>query len=191
MICGGQAGMRWVFGPDCGGRFQCLGKIDNHHLLFKSATLQDAGSIMTAALAMRNLAHRLLIYEADVGKTPEPTESPTLRVYEKLRRSLIEFAGVAGFQSIASRALTLAKLESPILGTARVAADGSLKGLSEMEAEIDMNKEHASDAGVHLIGVLLGLLGMFLGEGLTLSLLRNAWPSEVFDDGNAVNGRIA
>ena len=32
---------------------------------------------------------------------------------------------------------------------------------------------------------------MFLGEALTLSLLRNAWPGEVFDDDNAVNGRKA
>ena len=49
---------------------------------------------MTAAPGMRDLAQRLLAYEAVAGKTSEPMESPTLRVYEKLRQSLGEFAGV-------------------------------------------------------------------------------------------------
>ena len=49
---------------------------------------------MTAAPEMRDLAHRLLTYEADAGKTSEPMEFPTLRVYEKLRQSLSTFAGV-------------------------------------------------------------------------------------------------
>ena len=68
---------------------------------------------MTTAPEMRDLAHRLLTYEAGAGKTSEPMESPTLRVYEKLRQSLGEFAGVAGFESLASRALALAKSEAP------------------------------------------------------------------------------
>jgi hypothetical protein len=54
-----------------------------------------------------------------------------------------------------------------------------------------MGLEVAGDVGFHLITSLLGLLGLFLGEALTLSLLRDAWPGEVFDDGNAVNGRKA
>ena len=58
---------------------------------------------MTAAPGMRDLAHRLLVYEAGVGKASEPLEFPTLRVYEKLRQSLGGFVGVAGFYSLASR----------------------------------------------------------------------------------------
>ena len=83
---------------------------------------------MTAAPGMRDLAQRLLVYEAGAGKTSEPIESPTLRVYEKLRQSLGEFVGVTGFQSLASRALTLAKPEAPCLSAVRVAADGSITG---------------------------------------------------------------
>ena len=89
---------------------------------------------------MRDLAHRLLTYEADAGKSSEPVESPTLRVYEKLRQSLGAFAGVAGFQSLAFRALTLAKSEAPGLWAAQVAADGSLQGLGEFEHQIDIDK---------------------------------------------------
>jgi hypothetical protein len=151
---------------------------------------------MTAAPEMRDLAHRLLTYEADAGKTSEPMEFPTLRVYEKLRQSLGEFAGAAGFQSLASRALTLAKPEAPSLSVARVAADGSLQGLGEIEPQIDTDKDRAvvypaGEGGIILIARLLGLLRTFLGEALTLSLLRNAWPDATFDDRNSVNGRRA
>jgi hypothetical protein len=64
---------------------------------------------------MRDLAHRLLDYEVVAGKSGDPSESATLRVYEKLRQGLSEFAGATGFQSLASRALALARTEAPSL----------------------------------------------------------------------------
>ena len=70
---------------------------------------------MTAAPGMRDLASRLLAYEAVAAKSSEPMESPTLRVYEKLRTNLTAFAGVSAFESLASRALMLAKSEAPEL----------------------------------------------------------------------------
>src|ERR1039458_3741006 len=103
---------------------------------------------MTAAPGMRDLAHRLITYEAGAGKPSESMESSTLRVYEKLRQSLGEFVGVAGFQSLASRALTLARPEVPSLSAARVDANGSLQGLGEIETQIDMVKDRAGESGV-------------------------------------------
>jgi hypothetical protein len=143
---------------------------------------------------MRDLAHRLLAYEAGAGKASEPTEFETLRVYEKLRQSLSAFAGAAGFQSLAVRALALAKSEVPSLKEARVTADGSLEGLGESGPPIDKNKDRAGEytaggGGTVLIARLLGLLLIFLGEALTLSLLRNAWPGATFDDRSSGNGR--
>jgi len=157
----------------------------------ESGILNDAGLNVTAAAGMRDLAHRLLTYEAGAGKSFEPMESPALRVYEKLRQSLGEFVGMAGFHSLASRALTLARPEAPSLSAARVTADGSLQGLGEIEIPIDMHKDRAGEGGIILIARLLGLLRIFLGEALTLSLLRNAWPGEGFDDSNSVHGRKA
>ena len=151
---------------------------------------------MTAAPGMRDLAHRLLTYEADAGKSSEPKEFPTLRVYEKLRQSLSKIAGVTGFQSLASRALAQARPEAPSLSAARVAADGSLQGLGEFEPQIDIDKvrvgEYSSgEGGVILIARLLGLLLIFLGEALTLNLVQNAWPGAAFHDSNSGNRRIA
>ena len=155
---------------------------------------------MTAAPEMRDLAHRLLTYEADAGSGSEQTGTPTLRVYEKLRQSLSAFAGVAAFEALAFRALTQAKSEAPGLWAVKVAAGGALQGLGqgvdEREPQIDKDKDMAGEfqpgeGGIILIARLLGLLGLFLGEALTLNLLRNAWPGAALDDHNSGNGRKA
>jgi hypothetical protein len=154
----------------------------------------DSGLNMTTSREMRELAHRLLAYEAVAGKASEPAESATLRVYEKLRQSLVAFAGIAAFQSLALRALTQAKSEVPSLWAAQVAEDGSLQGLGEIEPEVELDRDQAGEystgeGGITLIARLLGLLHIFLGGTLTLNLLRNAWPSTNFDDRSLENGR--
>ena len=151
---------------------------------------------MTAPPKMRDLAQRLLDYEAFSGKTSEPAESATLRVYEKLRQELGEFAGVAGFQSLASRALALAKTEAPSLSAVRISADGAIQGLGEIEHQFDIDKIRAGEfpageGGIILIARLLGLLHLLLGEALTLRLLRAKWQGGAFDDRNFENGRKA
>jgi hypothetical protein len=150
---------------------------------------------MTIRLETRELARRLLIYESEVDRSSEPEVSPTLRVYEKLRYSLSAFAGVAGFKSLASRALALARSEDPGFSAARVTEDGTLQGLGEIEHQIDFGRtsgaEQPSEASITLIARFLGLLHIFLGETLTLSLLRVTWPAAAFDDCNSENGRKA
>ena len=140
---------------------------------------------------LQELVRRLLAYEAVAGKTPDSSESATLCVYEKLRQSLHAFAGIAAFQALATRALTLARAEAPSLGSLQVAADGSLQTLGESEPRVNPEMVQLGDGGVVLIDHLLGLLVTFLGEALTLSLLRNAWPGASFDDQNSGNGRNA
>jgi hypothetical protein len=110
----------------------------------------------------RHLAQRLLTYEAVAGENSEPAESAAFRVCAKLRRPLITLAGVAGFRSLLSRALTLARAEAPSLSAVQVAADGSLKGLDELAQ-------------------LIGLLLTFIGDGLTLRLVQDVWPEAAFD----------
>ncbi len=127
----------------------------------------------------RHLARRLLAYEAVAGENSEPAESAAFRVCAKLRRPLITLAGVAGFRSLLSRALTLARAEAPSLSTVQVAADGSLKGLDEPEPHTA--KEQARDGGAILIAHLIGLLLTFIGEGLTLRLVQDVWPEAAFD----------
>src|SRR5579872_4508406 len=127
----------------------------------------------------RHLAQRLLAYEAVAGENSEPTESAAFRVCVKLRRPLITLAGVAGFRSLLSRALTLARAEAPSLSAVQVAADGSFKGLAELASQAD--EQQAMDGGAILVARLVGLLLTFIGDGLTLRLVEDVWPEAAFD----------
>jgi hypothetical protein len=134
----------------------------------------------------RDWAQRLLAYEAVAGETSAPADSAAVRVYEKLRRPLCALAGVAGFRSLASRALALARAEAPTLSAVQITADGLLRGLGELESQSD--KGHAEQEGAILIAQLFGLLRTFIGEALTLRLVQDAWPDAAFDDPDSGNG---
>ena len=126
----------------------------------------------------RHLAQRLLAYEAVAGENSEPAESAAFRVFAKLRLALITLAGLAGFRSLLSRALTLARADAPDLSAVEVAADGSLKGLDELASQA---QEETQEGGVVLLTQLIGLLLTFIGEGLTLRLVQDVWPEATFD----------
>jgi hypothetical protein len=117
----------------------------------------------------RDLARTLVACEAD-GPSLLPG-SATVRVYERLRRQLSAPVGADGFQSLASRALALAKSESPRLSTVQVAANGDLRGLSEAESGTETDED--GEMGIALIAQLLGLFLTFLGETTTLRLIED------------------
>jgi hypothetical protein len=79
--------------------------------------------------------------------------------------------GIDGFQALASRALALAKSESPRLSNVQVTPNGGLRGLGEVESE--MNADEDGEAGIILIAQLLGLFLTFLGEATTLRLIED------------------
>ena len=119
----------------------------------------------------RDLARRLVACEADATTTSLHPEPATVRVYEKLRRQLGTPVGVDGFHALASRALALAKAESPRLRAVQIAANGGLRGLGEVESQTDADGD--GEAGVILIAQLLGLFLNFLGEATTLRLIED------------------
>ena len=143
--------------------------------------LHGNGTEMMLPSQTRDLAQRLLAYQNVAGNASEPTEFAAFGVCERLRQPLITLAGLAGFRSLLSRALTLARAEAPSLSAVQVAADGSLKGLDELEPQIDIDKEQARDRGTILIAQLIGLLLTFIGEGLTLRLVQDVWPEAAFE----------
>jgi hypothetical protein len=80
----------------------------------------------------------------------------------------------------------------------QIAADGSLQGLGEFdpqlgefEPQLGSYKDQTSEGGAVLVARILGLLLIFLGEALTFSLLRTAWPGAALDDLNSGHGRKA
>jgi hypothetical protein len=119
----------------------------------------------------RDLARSLVASEADASTTSLHTEAATVRVYERLRRQLGAPVGVDGFQALASRALALAKSESPRLNAVQLTPNGGLRGLGEVESHTEADED--GEAGIILIAQLLGLFLTLLGEATTLSLIED------------------
>ncbi len=130
----------------------------------------------TASPEIQDLARRLLAFEAAHDNSSDARVDVAVLVIEELRVRLIRLAGVDGFRSLLSRALTLAKAEVPSLNMVHVRADGSLEGFDGIEGS-----HEAAAAGIVLVAHLLELLVTFIGAPLTLSLVRDKWPDASMD----------
>lgn len=119
---------------------------------------------------IRNLARRLIVLELLPAAQGVAGGSEGFRASDKLRVPLAKLAGVAGFRSLMSRALAIAKAEVPSLAPVQVGPDGSLEGFNGSEQNQD------AEAGVVVLYNLLNLLVTFIGEPLTLRFVHDAWP---------------
>jgi len=119
----------------------------------------------------RDLARSLVARESDSNTPSLQTEPASVRVYERLRRQLGAPVGADGFQSLAARALALARSESPRLNAVQVMANGGVSGLCELESETNSDKD--GEVGIILIAQLLGLFLTLLGESTTLRLIED------------------
>lgn len=120
---------------------------------------------------MRELARRMLAYEAAAGQTPSGDTPAAFRVSEKLRRPLVTLAGAAGFRALLTRALALTRAHTPAVAAFEVRPDGSLDGLTDFK-----NDAQAAEAGLQVIAQLLDLLVVFIGQPLVLRLVLDVWP---------------
>jgi hypothetical protein len=125
--------------------------------------------------AIQNLARQLLAGEQARGESAHGDSDYIVRVCGKLRVPLSKLAGAAGFSSLLSRALALARRQAPSLEKLRVGADGSLMGFEAIQGDSDA-AEAARHGGLVLLAELLGLLVTFIGQPLTLRLVHEAWP---------------
>jgi hypothetical protein len=124
--------------------------------------------------AVRKLARRLLALEATSESAGSDAHShEAVRVCEKLRVSLTRFAGADGFASLLRRALALARAEVPSLDQVKIRPDCSIEELA---------RNDRTEAGAALTAHLLGLLVTFVGQSLTLRLVRETWPDASLDE---------
>jgi hypothetical protein len=129
---------------------------------------------------MRNFAKRLIADEAR-GNKPAGTKTPAdFNACEKLRPNLALLMGNAGYRALLSRALALAQAEVPWLRAVHVKTDGSLEKVEEHHAQLDLDE--LFEGRVVLLAQLLGLLVAFIGENLTLRLVREVWLQAQLDD---------
>ena len=140
-------------------------------------TLKPGGEVcnerepMLTPKKTRDLARSLVAREADSSAASLQTEPASVRVYERLRRQLGAPVGTEGFQSLATRALALARSESPGLNAVQVMANGGLRGLGEIESQTNSGED--GDVGIILIAQLLGLFLTLLGESTTMRLIED------------------
>jgi hypothetical protein len=127
----------------------------------------------TPSPSTRDLARRLLAVEAASKSATNAPMHEAARVFEKLRISLTRFAGADGFTSLLRRALALARADVPSLQTITLKPDGSLEGLEGLAVD---TPNGGPEAAVAITAHLLGLLVTFIGEPLTLRLVREACP---------------
>jgi hypothetical protein len=129
----------------------------------------------TLSPSMHDLARRLLA-ASRTGADPHVHEA--VRVNEKLRITLTQFAGADGFASLMRRALALASAEVPSLENVKVGADGRLEGFEQLAAD---DESEAAESAVEITAQMLTLLVTFIGEPLTLRLVLLAWPDTSLD----------
>ena len=135
-----------------------------------------------ATPATRRLARYLLELEMKASDEPQVEAIGALRVFEKLQNYLSNLIGIAGFQALLSRALTLAKSESRCLNEVHVQANSRLVGFSE--TALKYSQRDVSDGNAALLSQFLGLLNNFIGEALTLRLVNEVWPEAQLIDAN-------
>src|SRR5215210_1553871 len=133
-----------------------------------------------ASPQMRKFAQSLLIDDRARKKNPAATkQSADFSTCEKLGPTLATLMGTRSYHALLSRSLALAQAEVPWLHAVQVKANGTLETLEEHHAELDPAERF--EGRVVLLAQLLGLLVTFIGEKLTLSLVREVWPSAKLD----------
>jgi hypothetical protein len=131
-------------------------------------------------MTARHQAERLIAEELHHGGGADARARAAFRVCEKLRRPLTTYAGTAGFRSLLSRALGMARLEQTWLDGVKITADGSIEYSPEAEAQMATNL--AAEGGLALVTQLLVLLVTFVGETLTFRLVQEVWPKAALSE---------
>ena len=130
--------------------------------------------------AIQDLTRRILAVEAARAKVDGTQVDEAVLACAKFQATLSKFTGPAGFLSLLSRALVLAKADVPSFSVVQVRADGSMAGFDQIKQDQDAGE--LAKGRVVLVAHLLGLLATFIGESLTLRLARDAWPDASIDN---------
>jgi hypothetical protein len=104
-----------------------------------------------------------------------------------LRVPLARLVGVAGYRSLLSRAVALAKAEVASLSPVQVRQDGSLEGFSGDGLSPPLGP--GGDGGAAIVAHLHELLVTFIGEPLTRQLVCDVWPDAAPDEMDGRAGR--
>lgn len=123
-------------------------------------------------------ARRLLAHEGATGSADEGATTPAARVYEKLHRQMAPLVGVVGVHLLFARSAKLTRGEFAAIAEVSALApttdvrDGSIKLREHLNG-----RSVDTESAAALFGNFLSLTTTFVGERLTLQILRNGWPT--------------
>ena len=126
---------------------------------------------------LRQLALNMLTREAGSSADAKTVAAATHRVYGNLARVLVPLIGEVGVTAVTARAWHLAQREYPWLADT---GDSTPAGepLAQLRLALERHDDPAvaAEAAAVALAGLLALLVAFIGEPLTMDLLRRAWP---------------
>ena len=132
---------------------------------------------MPGSADLRKAIQRALTLEAGSDADAKALAAATLRLYETLAAQLALLIGEAGVRALTARSLHLVQRDFAWLGEARDPGPSERPfaqvGLRLARQEPALAREAAATA----LATLGGLLATLIGDALTISVLRAAWPS--------------
>lgn len=118
-------------------------------------------------------AKRLLAAEGARGRSSEECAAAAWRIYQKLDARLAPLLGPAGVQALFARSAKLAQADFGSLAEVAT-SDGMNKLGASLQA---LDPAQATEVAATLFATFLELMTTFIGERLTVLVLRSAWPT--------------
>ncbi len=125
---------------------------------------------------------RMLAREAGAGANAPAIAAAARRLCERFAEQLTPLIGDAGVAAICARSLHLTQRNVRGLAPVRESAQrGAPLALLQLSLE-QQEPAAATEAAVAMLATIGELLASFIGESLTTSLLREAWPDDFAAD---------
>jgi hypothetical protein len=121
---------------------------------------------------------RMLAREAGTNANAPTIAAAARRACERFAEQLTPLIGDAGVAAICARSLHLTERNVQGLASGRASAQGDAP-FAVLQRSLEQHEPAAAtEAAVAVLAAASELLAAFIGEGLTTSLLREAWPDD-------------
>jgi hypothetical protein len=137
---------------------------------------------MTNDSSRQRVFRRILAREAGMGADPPAVAAAALRVCERFAEQMTLLIGDTGVAAICVRTLHLAERNVRGLASVRASVQGDSPFVLLQSALEQEEPAAATEAAIAVLATATELLTSLIGEGLTASLLREAWPQDFADD---------
>ena len=132
--------------------------------------------------ALRQLALEVLTQRAGSARGGEALAAAARSTYDDLVRVCSPLIGQAGVEALTARALRLAQQEFPWLVDAGEPGPANEPFVPVLERLARQDPAVATEGAAAVFAMLVGLLVTFIGEPLTASVMRKAWPEAAQSD---------